>query len=164
METTTTTAPSTDQHRDAFFAARGTMQEIETLWELATFADRPFDGDLEDLSPTAARFAESEGWDLAGATRDSISEAVTEYARELPLSVLVRSDWHTPGSEFEPAQFELLLSTGGPAVRVLGELDSYREPYRPQLQYQDWGIPWTDHPESNVDALLWFAGLFFYGD
>jgi hypothetical protein len=164
METTTTAPTSTDQHRDAFFAARGTMQEIETLWELATFADRPFAGDLEDLSPTAARFAESEGWDLAGATRDSISEAVTEYARELPLSVLVRSDWHTPGSEFEPAQFELLLSTGGPAVRVLGELDSYREPYRPGLQFQDWGIPWMDHPESNVDALLWFAGLFFYGD
>jgi hypothetical protein len=43
-------------------------------------------------------------------------------------------------------------------------LDSYREPYRPGLQFQDWGIPWTDHPESNVDALLWFSGLFFYGD
>jgi hypothetical protein len=95
METTTTT-PSTDQHRDAFFAARGTMQEIETLWELATFADRPFDGDLEDLSPTAAKFAESEGWDLVGSDRVSIGEAVCDYARELPLSVLVRSDWHAP--------------------------------------------------------------------
>jgi hypothetical protein len=164
METTITTTPSTDQHRDAFFAARGTMQEIETLWELATFADRPFDGDLEDLSPMAARFAESEGWDLVGSDRCDLGDAIREYARDLPLSVLVRSDWHAPGSEFEPAQFELLLTTGGPAVRVLGELDSYREPYRPQLQYQDWGIPWTDHPESNVDALLWFAGLFFYGD
>ena len=161
---TTNTAPCTDQHRDAFFSARGTMQTIETLWELTTFADRPFAGDFEDLSPTALRFAEGEGWDLTGATRDSISEAVTDYAEELPLSVLVRSDWHAPGSEAEPAQFELLLSTGGPAVRVLGDLDSDRQPYRPQLQYQDWGIPWTDHPESNVDALLWFAGLFYYGD
>jgi len=160
---TTATQPSTDQHRAAFFAARDTMQTIETLWEIGTFAERPYSGDLEDLSPSAARFAESEAWDLTG-SRDSLSDAVREYARELPLSVLVRSDWHVPGGESTYSQFEVLLSTGGPALRILGELDSYVEPYRPQLQYQDWGIPWTDHPESNCDALLWFAGLFYYGE
>jgi hypothetical protein len=160
---TSIATPKTDQHREAFFAARGTMQTLETLWELGTFADRPYPGDLEDLSPTALRFVEAEGWDIE-APRDALSEAITDYARELPLSVLVRSDWHAPGSESTYAQFELLLTTGGPAVRVLGDLDSYGEPYRPQLQYQDWGIPWTDHPESNCDALLWFAGLFYYGD
>lgn len=159
----TTATPKTDQHREAFFAARGTMQTLETLWELGTFADRPYPGDLEDLSPTALRFAEAEGWDLE-APRDSLSEAISDYARELPLSVLVRSDWHTPGSESTYAQFELLLATGGPAIRVLGDMDSHGDPYRPQLQYQDWGIPWTDHPESNCDALLWLAGLFYYGD
>jgi hypothetical protein len=58
----------------------------------------------------------------------------------------------------------LLLSTGGPAVRILGELDSYCQPYRPALQYQDWGTPWQDHSESNIDALLWFADQFYYGE
>jgi hypothetical protein len=156
-----TTATLTDQHRAAFFAARGAMQNIEALYDLAMFASAR-DWSIEDLAPASAAFAADQGWDL-DATRDSIGEAVTEYARELPLSVLVRSDWHAPGSDFEPGQFEILLATGGPAVRIIGELDHRSEPYRPQLQYQDWGIPWTDHPESKVDWLEWFAGLFWYG-
>jgi hypothetical protein len=125
------------------------MQTIETLWELATYADRPYGGDTEDLSPAAHKFAADEDWDLT-ATRDAIGEAVADYARELPLSVLIRSDWHEVGAESTYSEFEILLSTGGPAVRVLGDLDSYSEPYRPGLQFSDWGVSWTDHPESNV--------------
>jgi hypothetical protein len=156
------TATLTDTHREAFFAARATMQTIEALYDLAMAASAR-DWSSEDLAPASVAFAAAEGWDLSGPLHD-LADLVTDYARELPLSVLVRSDWHAPGSEYEPAQFELLLSTGGPAVRIIGELDHHREPYRPQLQYQDWGIPWTDHPESRIDWLEWFAGLFWYGD
>lgn len=158
---TTTQAP-TDQHRDAFFSARGTLQIIETLWELGFYADRPFDGDRDDLSARALTFAESEAWDLDD--REALGESVRTYAQEMPLSVLVRSDWHAPGAESTYAQFELLLSTGGPAVRIIGELDSYGEPYRPELQYQDWSIPWTGHPEAKIDPLQWFASQFWYGE
>lgn len=158
-----TTAPvPTDQHRDAFFSARGTLQIIETLWELGFYADRPYDGDRDDLSARALAFAESEAWDLDD--RDALGEAVREYAQAMPLSVLVRSDWHAPGSASSYSQFELLLSTGGPAVRIIGELDSYCEPYRPQLQYQDWGIEWMDHPEARHDPLQWFAAQFYFGE
>jgi len=156
------TATLTDSHRAAFFSARSTMQTIEALYDLSMAASAR-NWSVEDLAPATAAFAAAEGWDLTGPLCD-LGDVVTDYAREMPLSVLVRSDWHTPGSDFEPAQFELLLSTGGPAVRIIGELDHNREPYRPQLQYQDWGIPWTDHPESKVDWLEWFAGLFWYGD
>jgi hypothetical protein len=55
----------------------------------------PFGGDTEDLTPAACCMADAEGWDLNG-LRDRLGEDVTEYARELPLSVLVRSDWHHP--------------------------------------------------------------------
>jgi hypothetical protein len=160
---TVSTLATADKTRHAFFAARATMQTIETLWELATYADRPYGGDTEDLSPAAHKFAADEDWDLT-ATRDAIGEAVADFARELPLSVLIRSDWHEVGAESTGSEFEILLSTGGPAVRVLGDLDSYSEPYRPGLQFSDWGVDWTDHPESNCDALLWFAGLFYFGE
>lgn len=157
-----TTATLTDSHRAAFFAARGTQETIAALYDLHMFASAGH-WERSDLSMAAAQLASDNGWDLDGPLPALLDE-ITDYARELPLSVLVRSDWHAPGSEFQPAQFELLLATGGPAVRIIGELDHRREPYRPQLQYQDWGIPWTDHPESKVDFLEWFAGLFWYGD
>ena len=160
---TTATLATAEKTRDAFFNARATMQTIETLWELATYAERSYGGDTEDLTPAACCMADAEGWDLNG-LRDRLGEDVTEYARELPLSVLVRSDWHHPMGESSYSEFEILLSTGGPAVRVLGDLDSYLEPYRPGLQFSDWGVDWTDHPESNCDALLWFAGLFYFGE
>ena len=155
----TTTTP-VDTHREAFFAARTTMQTIEALYDLHMYASAA-DWGIEDLSPASAAFADGEDWDLES---PELRDAIEDYAREMPLSVLVRSDWHAPGADFEPAQFELLLSTGGPAVRIIGELDHHRQPYRPQLQYQDWGIAWTDHPESKIDWLEWFAGLFWYGD
>jgi hypothetical protein len=160
---TISTLATAETTRHAFFAARATMQTIETLWELATYADRPYGGDTEDLSPAAHKFAADEDWDLT-ATRDAIGEAVTDFGRELPLSVLIRSDWHHPMGESTYSEFEILLTTGGPAVRVLGDLDAGLEPYRPSLQFSDWGVSWTDHPESNVDALLWFAGLFYFGE
>jgi hypothetical protein len=107
--------------------------------------------------------ADDENWDING-DRILLAEQIRDHVREVPLSLLVRSDWHEPGGESTYAQFELLLSTGGPAVRILGELDSYWEPYRPALQFCDWGLGWTDHPESSIDALLWFAGQFYYGE
>ena len=155
--TTTTATPK------AFFAGRAALEQINTLWELGTFAERPYAGDLEDLTPAAREMADSEGWDVTG-DRVMLGQLITEHVQEIPLSLLVRSDWHVPGGESTYSQFELLLSTGGPAIRILGELDSYGEPYRPVLQYQDWGTPWQRHPELNVDALLWFAGQFYYGE
>ena len=156
-----TATPANTEH--AFFAGRAALEQINTLWELGTFAERPYAGDLEDLTPAAREMADVEDWDVTG-DRVMLAEQIRDCVLEIPLSLLVRSDWHVPGGESTYSQFELLLSTGGPAIRILGELDSYGEPYRPALQYQDWGTPWQNHPESNIDALLWFAGQFYYGE
>jgi hypothetical protein len=91
--------------------------------------------------------------------------------RERPLSVLVREPWHEPGKPAEPAEYEILLTTGDPALRVWGELSEHGEPVCADLEMQDWGVPWrkawpwesADEAEAKA-ALMWFASLFWYGE
>lgn len=94
----------------------------------------------------------------------SAREAIEQDA----LEVLVRGEWHTPGDEdFSKAtQYKILLCTGGPAVRLVGNLSNYGEPDTAQLEYQDWGTPWTRLPltQEDIDALLVYAGCFYFGE
>lgn len=94
-----------------------------------------------------------------------------EEAREAiqgdALSVQVRSGWYTPGSEdTAPEEFEILLCTGGPACRIVGDLDGNAQPSRPRIQYQDWGTPWTEYfPTSEErDALETYCQQFYFGE
>ena len=81
------------------------------------------------------------------------------------LSVEFRSGWYSSlDDELVPEEFKILLSWGGPALRVIGELDNYG-PVNPKLQYQDWGTLWTDFEitEDQQDALNWFCNCFYFG-
>lgn len=105
--------------------------------------------------------------DLAGdagdcTDRDDAEQRVHEDA----LSVDVRSDWHEPtsGDYRAPSEFQILLATGGPAVRIMGELDEHGEPYRAWLEVQDWFRPWTRYPEADSDVLLAYARCFHFGE
>jgi len=101
-----------------------------------------------------------EGYDYG---EDSMREAITEDA----LSVEVRSDWHYPGSEDgKPTEFNILLCTGGPAVRIIGDLDQYMQPDSARIEYQDWGTPWTEYftADEDQEALDRFCGFFYFGD
>lgn len=93
------------------------------------------------------------------------AEAIQQQIDEMPLSVLVRSDWHQPDEAGAAGEYEILLSTGGPAVRITGPLTSYREPDDAFLQCQDWGTRWQpvtlDH-ETQL-ALQDFARNFYFG-
>lgn len=82
------------------------------------------------------------------------------------LSVEVRKDWYAPGHEDDkPSEFQILLCTGGPAVRIMGELDDYCEPQRAWLEYQDWGTPWTQlFNEIDQDTLLQYCQQFYFGE
>lgn len=91
-----------------------------------------------------------------------------ERILEGPLSLEVRSDWHTPGDQdgTAPAEYLLLLSTGGPALRIVGGLDR-GEPTSARLEHQDWGTPWTEMPLYEADdraALLAYVGCFYFGE
>ncbi|MDR6858912.1 hypothetical protein J2W96_005244 [Variovorax guangxiensis] len=41
-------------------------------------------------------------------------------------------------------EFEILLCTGGPTVRIVGDLDHHGEPDRARIEYQDWFEPWRE--------------------
>lgn len=96
-------------------------------------------------------------------------EQASERIQEDPLSIRVRSDWASPGETMTPGEYEILLCTGGPACRIVGDLDDHGEPTRARIEYQDWGTPWTewfggpDRSYSNVAAvLLTYARQFCY--
>ena len=91
---------------------------------------------------------------------DDISTTISED----PLSVQFRSDWHSPGEEAEDTEYEILLSTGGPATRIIGTLDK-GIPDRAILQHQNWGTPWTQYftlDENESRALLTYAQQIIY--
>jgi hypothetical protein len=90
-------------------------------------------------------------------------ESARERINEGPLSVEVRSDWASPGEPLEAAEFCILLCTGGPAVRIRGELDR-GEPVRAWIEYQDWGTPWTQYFGADSGTLCRYSSFFFFGE
>lgn len=88
-----------------------------------------------------------------------------EAIQDDPLSVQVRSGWCSPGEEMDAEDFEILLTTGGPALRIVGELDQYKQPCRAWLEYQDWFTPWTEYHGNGVsnDDLLTYCQQFYFG-
>ena len=109
---------------------------------------------------------------------DDATDAARKVIQQDPLSVEVRSDWHAPGAEdATPAEFCILLSTGGPASRIIGTLDEHGEPETARLEVQDWGTPWAgqwgtaevqaalgDGAADVSDVLLAYAREFYFGE
>lgn len=147
-------AESVRYHHDGELDENG--QEIEHAEyrrcrdELASWRDENAD-ELAELEETA------DGCESEEDARQRIYEDA--------LSVEVRSDWHTPGDDSGSKEFQILLCTGGPAVRIRGELDQHCEPCRAWLEYQDWLTPWTEriNREGDQEALLTYARCFYFG-
>lgn len=114
----------------------------------------------------------------AQAQLDSIVEMVTALEKdedwegqpafkaiaESPLCIEVRSDWHDPAGRSEDTEYNILLSTGGPACHIRGELDRYATPETAIIEYQDWGTLWERLTTDDEDkALLTYARQFYYG-
>ena len=93
-------------------------------------------------------------------------ESAQERVQESPLSVEVRSGWTSPGNEMQAEDFCILLSTGGPALRIIGELTTHKQPCCARLEYQDWGTPWTEYhgDECSDEDLLTFCQQFYFGE
>lgn len=89
-------------------------------------------------------------------------ETARERIQEDALSVRVFGE-RTNG-EWEADKFEVLLTTGGPAVRIIGELTD-GEPTHAWLEVQDWGTPWTEYYETDIrDTLLSYCRCFYFGE
>ena len=128
--------------------------DFDRLEELRDMDERDADeqAELSDLEEQAGEFSD----------RDEVEQRI----QESPLEVTIRSGWYTPGDEPEQEEFRILLTFGGPALQIRGELNEYNEPSRAWLEYQDWGTPWTEyHGEGcSKDALLSFSRCFYFGE
>jgi hypothetical protein len=127
------------------------------------------DADESDAS-TIRQWDEANGEELKEleeAAGDSESrEDAEQRIHENPLSIEVRTGWHSPGDEDATAEdFCILLGTGGPAVRIRGELDEHLQPRRAWIEAQDWFLPWTEYhgPGCSQDSLLTYCSQFYFG-
>mgnify|MGYP001564182551 CR=1 FL=1 len=87
--------------------------------------------------------------------------AITESA----YGIQVRSDWVTPGEPFGASEYTILLAGGGPALRIIGDIE-HDQPYTALLEYQDWFTPWEEFiigEEEDREALLKYASEFYFG-
>ena len=97
-------------------------------------------------------------------SQDELRESVLNSA----LSVEFRNGWYSDLYHFkgvtEPIEFKILLSWGGPSLRIIGEIEE-NFAVNPKLQYQDWGTLWTDLEitEDQQKALNWFCNCFYFG-
>ena len=108
---------------------------------------------LESLNPTSCEEEEE-----IEQTKESILNSA--------LSVEFRSGWTSNPNDIELEEFKILLTWGGPALRVIGDLNQYKEPENIKMQYQDWGTYWTDFEitEEQEKALNWFCNFFYFGE
>lgn len=98
---------------------------------------------------------------------DGAREDAVRAIQEDPLSVQVRTDWHTPGDgDNKPTEYTILLCTGGPAVRIIGDLNEYMEPDSVRIEYQDWFTSWTDYllDDEEIEDVMTYARQFYYGE
>lgn len=129
---------------------------------------RDDDGACENATPEAwaaanpADAAELAELEKAAGECESREDA-EQRIQEDPLSVEIRSGWYAVGATPEPEEYCILLSTGGPAVRIIGTLGAYNEPQDARLQVQDWFTPWADYNGANESVLLEYARQFYFG-
>lgn len=113
--------------------------------------------------------AEHYGIDADEVDEDMILQIVHEDA----LSVEVRSgwqnpsapDWQNPDGSLTPAEYRIVLCTGGPHVELRGEIDRYHEPATARIYAQGWFEGKSQAPTSarEHEALLWYANNFYFG-
>src|SRR5437773_12473812 len=103
---------------------------------------------------------------LRMAIDDEQRDTAETRIQEDPLSVEVRADWHAVGAEQSRAtEFRIELCTGGPAVRIIGDLNQYCEPENPRIECQDWFTPWrtlASVTDEQNNALLEYCRVFCF--
>ena len=101
---------------------------------------------------------------LENAETDEEKEQAETAINEDPLSLQVRSGWYEPGRNSDPEEFEILLCTGGPAARIIGELNEYQEPKKAVIEGQDWFTPWLtiSMTEEEEEKVLTYCRQFYF--
>jgi hypothetical protein len=157
--------------RDMVFALNCDYERLAELREEREtwVANDGGDEDEQDRTPEAWA---SEFTDEAQELADLEDEAgecesqddARERIQEDPLSLEFRSDWVSSKDEMDIAEYCLLLTTGGPAVRIIGDIED-GEATSARLEVQDWGTPWTEHILTGDDheTLMAYVREFYFG-
>jgi hypothetical protein len=134
--------------------------QLRGIRELLAALDLDWDR-LEELRDLFADCPDDFGQEEADELAE-LEEAAGEYTSQEdaeealyndPLDIEYRSGWGSTREDMQPEEFYILLCTGGPAVRIMGELDFNGEPHRAWIEFQDWGTPWTMLFDGQDDAL-----------
>ena len=143
------------------------LQEVgkfafESIAEMVAALDVDYDR-LEELKGQDER-TEEEAEELAELEKaagdcESLEDA-EQRINDDPLFVQVRSGWCDVGAEMEAEEYNILLSTGGPATRIIGDLNQYGEPETATLQVQDWFTAWRDYDGGDEATLIRYASRF----
>jgi hypothetical protein len=93
---------------------------------------------------------------------NNIKNAKTDEEREEAEDILREDALEVS----QPKTYSILLCWGGPAVRIVGELNEYDEPETARIEYQDWFTGWTEHRTNgeDEDALLEYARHYYFGE
>lgn len=94
-------------------------------------------------------------------------EDAEQTIHEDALCVEVRTGWHEVGAkDNKPTEYTILLCTGGPACRIIGNLSEHGEPETARIEYQDWGTPWTEYrmTSEQEEKVLTYARCFYFGE
>ena len=103
---------------------------------------RALECDFDRLEEQAGEYADQEE------ARDAIYET--------PLSVEVRSGWHSVGEDAgEPEEFRIVLCTGGPHIELTGDIGG-----SVRVVFRDWSESGEYYPDADErSALDTFVGM-----
>ena len=157
--TTSTMDPVVLSHAEQ--NAKGHLETIELWYEVFDWCQT--NNDPKELSWAGRRFLIEEMDWAADPDREAVADGIRDMVQEDPLEVQIREDWHNLDQFADAAEYMILISTGGPALRLIGRLEGF-EPASAGLEHQDWGTPWTYYYAESDDALIWYASQFYWGD
>ena len=101
---------------------------------------------VELNSEDAEELAELEKQAGEYADKDEARDAIYET----PLSVEVRSGWHSVGEDAgEPEEFRIVLCTGGPQVELTGDIGG-----SVRVVFKDWGESGEYYPDADERSAL----------
>ena len=130
-------------------AQRLDWDRLEELRDLMASEDPMRDDETDEMAELDAIAGE---W----SDIDDVQRAIDEH----PLSIEYRSGWNTSADDLKAEEFCILLCTGGPAVRIVGEIGEHGQPCRAWIEYQDWGTAWTQYFGADQETLVDYATAF----